>query len=150
MTVTALYPVLMTDRPAASARFYADLLDLEAVFEADWFVQLTGQMGFVARDHDSVPERFRGATPTGLLVTVEVDDVDAVHERAVALGLPLELTAAQRGLGPAPLHHPRPGRRGRGRRPGHPGHVGGDRRALRQSMSQRPGALRISALRGWS
>ena len=92
MTVTALYPVLMTDRPAASARFYADLLDLEAVFEADWFVQLTGQMGFVARDHDSVPERFRGATPTGLLVTVEVDDVDAVHERAVALGLPMELT----------------------------------------------------------
>lgn len=92
MTVTALYPVLMTDRPAALARFYAELLDLEPVFEADWFVQLTGQLGFVARDHDSVPERFRGALPAGLLVTVEVDDVDAVHTRAVALGAPIELT----------------------------------------------------------
>ena len=92
MTVTALYPVLMTDRPTVLARFYAELLQLDTVFEADWFVQLTGQMGFVARDHDSVPGRFRGATPTGLLVTVEVDDVDAVHERAVALGLPMELS----------------------------------------------------------
>ena len=91
MSVTALYPVLMTDRPVALARFYAELLDLEVVFEADWFVQLTGQMGFVARDHDSVPERFRGAAPAGLLVTVEVEDVDAVHARAVALGLPMEL-----------------------------------------------------------
>ena len=92
MTVTALYPVLMTDRPTVLARFYAELLQLDTVFEADWFVQLTGQMGFVARDHDSVPERFRGARPQGLLVTVEVDDVDAAHARAVALGLPMELT----------------------------------------------------------
>jgi catechol 2,3-dioxygenase-like lactoylglutathione lyase family enzyme len=92
MTVTALYPVLMTDRPTVLARFYAELLELETVFEADWFVQLSGQMGFVAAGHDSVPERFRGARPSGLLVTVEVDDVDAVHERAVAMGLPMELS----------------------------------------------------------
>ena len=55
MTVTALYPVLMTDRPTVLARFYAELLQLETVFEADWFVQLTGQMGSVARDHGSGP-----------------------------------------------------------------------------------------------
>ena len=89
MTVTALYPVLMTDRPTVLARFYAELLQLDTVFEADWFVQLTGQMGFVACDHDSVPERFRGAAAAGLLVTVEVDDVDAVHDRLVAAGLPV-------------------------------------------------------------
>jgi catechol 2,3-dioxygenase-like lactoylglutathione lyase family enzyme len=113
MSVTALYPVLMTDRPAALARFYAELLELEPVFEADWFVQLTGQMGFVARDHDSVPERFRGATAAcrqgipagdvspsaGLLVTVEVDDVDAVHERAVAMEVPIELTLRDEAWG---------------------------------------------------
>lgn len=92
MSVTALYPVLMTDRPTVLARFYAELLELETVFEADWFVQLSGQMGFVAREHDSVPERFRGASTGGLLVTVEVDDVDAVHARAVELGLPMELS----------------------------------------------------------
>ncbi|MBE2318177.1 VOC family protein [Solirubrobacter sp. CPCC 204708] len=99
MSVTALYPVLMTDRPAVLARFYAQLLDLEPVFEADWFVQLTGQMGFVARDHDSVPERFRGARTAGLLVTVEVEDVDAVHERAQAMALPMELTLRSENWG---------------------------------------------------
>ena len=91
MPVQALYPVLMTDRPALLARFYADLLGLEPVFEADWFVQLTGQMGFVTRDHDSIPQRFRGASPAGLLVTVEVEDVDAVHATARAMALPMEL-----------------------------------------------------------
>lgn len=96
MPVSALYPVLMTGDPAAAARFYAELLDLEPVFEADWFVQLargeTVQLGFVAREHDSIPPRFVGAAPAGLLVTVEVDDADAVHARATALGLPIELS----------------------------------------------------------
>ncbi len=96
MSVSALYPVLMTGDPAAAARFYADLLELEPVFEADWFVQLAQgesvQMGFVAREHDSIPPRFAGATPAGLLVTVEVDDADAVHARAVAQELPIELS----------------------------------------------------------
>lgn len=95
MTVSALYPVLMTDEPAIAARFYAELLDLEAVFEADWFVQLargdTVQLGFVERGHDSIPPRFAGALPAGVLVTVEVDDADAVYARALARDLPVEL-----------------------------------------------------------
>ena len=99
MSVTALYPVLMTDRPAVLARFYAELLELEPVFEADWFVQLTGQMGFVARNHESVPARFRGAQTAGLLVTVEVDDADTVHERALTLGLPIELSLRSEAWG---------------------------------------------------
>jgi catechol 2,3-dioxygenase-like lactoylglutathione lyase family enzyme len=95
MTVTALYPVLITDRLAESRAFYAELLGLDAAFDAAWFSQLVaqrgeaGQIGLVARGHDSIPARFADAT---VLVTVEVDDVDAVHARAVAARLPIELS----------------------------------------------------------
>lgn len=62
------------------------------MFETDWYVQLQSptdvnlQLGLVARDHPSVPGRFR-ERPRGVLVTIEVDDVDAIHSRAGARGL---------------------------------------------------------------
>jgi catechol 2,3-dioxygenase-like lactoylglutathione lyase family enzyme len=98
MTVTALYPVLITGRLAETRAFYAELLDLEPAFDAEWFSQLisrsgeAGQIGLVARGHDSIPPRFRDAIGLAALVTVEVDDVDAVHARATAAGLPIELS----------------------------------------------------------
>jgi len=94
--IASLYPVLMTgDVPRARA-FYAQLLGLDETFASDWYVSLAApgdgsvQLGIVANDHDSVPAAFR-ATAAGLLVTVEVDDVDAVHARAVAAGLPFHV-----------------------------------------------------------
>ena len=95
MTATAVYPVLIVDDLDASRRFYAELLDLDRAFASEWFTQLvsTGrdvaQMGFVARGHDSIPAAFAGGA---LLVTVEVDDAAAVHARAQAAGLPIELS----------------------------------------------------------
>lgn len=96
MTVTALYPVLMTTDLDASKRFYQDLLELEPVFDSEWFTQLItddgrAQMGLVADGHDSIPARFRGQTQTAALVTVEVEDASAAYERALAQGLPIEL-----------------------------------------------------------
>lgn len=94
--IGSLYPVLMTgDVPRAHA-FYADLLGLRDAFASDWYVSLAAagdanvQLGIVARDHGSVPDAFR-ATGAGMLVTVEVDDVDAVHARAVERGLPFHI-----------------------------------------------------------
>ena len=95
MTATALYPVLIVDDLDAARRFYAELLDLDPAFDADWFVQLVApgrdhaQIGFVARGHGSIPARFQDGT---LLVTVEVDDAAAVHARAQAAGHPIELS----------------------------------------------------------
>jgi catechol 2,3-dioxygenase-like lactoylglutathione lyase family enzyme len=97
MTVNALFPVLMTDRLAESRDFNADLLGMRLAFEADWYVQLlstttpAAQLGLVASGHESVPPRFPRAA-AGVLVTVEVDDVDAVYERAQARGLGIELS----------------------------------------------------------
>lgn len=94
--IASLYPVLMSDDVARDHRFYADLLGLATAFASDWYVSLAAegdadvQLGIVARQHDSVPAAHR-RTGAGMLVTVEVDDVDAVHARAVARGLPFHV-----------------------------------------------------------
>jgi catechol 2,3-dioxygenase-like lactoylglutathione lyase family enzyme len=94
--VNAIYPVAGSSRLPESRDFYRELLGLAVAFENDWYVGLIHpgnpalQLGFVASDHDSVPAAHR-VPARGVLVTVEVDDVDAVHERARSLGLPMEL-----------------------------------------------------------
>ena len=88
----ALYADVQSERLPESRDFYVDLLGLEVVFDSDWFVLLRDpaapalQLAFVAGRHESVPAAFHGSG-RGVLVTVEVDDVDAVHRRAGALGL---------------------------------------------------------------
>ena len=90
----SLFPLIQAQDPAASARFYEQLLGLRAVFTADWYVQLqhpdnaSVQMAFIQRRHETVPPEYQQA-PAGILVTMECDDVDAVHERATAAGLPI-------------------------------------------------------------
>jgi len=94
MSVEDVFPVVCTDRIEESAAFYADLLGLDVVFESGWYTLLRApgdarvQLGLVLREHPSVPEGFRDR-PRGVLVTVEVPDVDAVHERARAAAHPL-------------------------------------------------------------
>jgi catechol 2,3-dioxygenase-like lactoylglutathione lyase family enzyme len=95
--VSNLFPVVCTEDVAACSRFYQRLLGLKPVFEADWYAQLQSpsdpavEIAFVKRDHSSVPEGHQQA-PAGVIVTLECDDVDAVHARARADGLPIELT----------------------------------------------------------
>lgn len=92
--MTSLFPDICTDDLAASRDFYRDLLGFEVIFENAWYVQMqhpkqpAAQIAFVLRDHDSVPRAFQ-ARAQGVLVTVELDDVDACHAHARALGHPL-------------------------------------------------------------
>lgn len=85
---------MCTDSVPDTTAFYRDLLGFEIVFEADWYVQLQApgeplpQLGVVARTHESVPPEQRRA-PAGVLIGVEVDDVDAVHACIVEAGLPI-------------------------------------------------------------
>jgi catechol 2,3-dioxygenase-like lactoylglutathione lyase family enzyme len=89
--VNALFPDLQSDRLAESRDFYAGLLGMEVAFDSDWYVLLRDprrprlQLAFVARGHHTVPPADHAAA-RGVLVTVEVDDVDAVHRRALAMG----------------------------------------------------------------
>lgn len=87
-----IYPVLGVRDVRAAARFFGELLELRTTFDSDWYVSLATrsapvfQLAVVRFDHDSVPIGHR-ALPAGVLVTVEMDDVDIVHARALAKGV---------------------------------------------------------------
>lgn len=83
MSVTAFYPVLMSRDVAAAAAFYRKALGFEVTYDSSWYVSLrleTFELAILAHDHPTIPEGYR-ALPSGVLVNLEVDDVDAVHER---------------------------------------------------------------------
>ena len=85
MTVTSLYPVLMSRDVAAAADFYRDALGFETTFELDWYISLrlgAFELALLDHEHATVPPAYR-ALPQGVLVNVEVDDVDQVYERLV-------------------------------------------------------------------
>ena len=94
MKVTSYYPVIMTSDVAASAAFYVAHFGFTPAFEADWYVHLVlpgdaaVNLAILQGDHETIPEAGRGRV-SGLLINFEVEDVDAVHDRLVAAGLPI-------------------------------------------------------------
>lgn len=86
--MSALYPVLSVPDVERASAFYREALELEPTFESEWYISLASadhaqQIAFVASNHESIPQGF-SATPQGFLVTVELDDVDRLYERARA------------------------------------------------------------------
>jgi catechol 2,3-dioxygenase-like lactoylglutathione lyase family enzyme len=94
MKTTSYYPVIMTGDVAATAKFYIRHFAFEAAFESDWYVHLTSSedprvnLAILDGTHGTIPEVGRGRV-SGLLLNFEVEDVDAVHERLAAAGLPI-------------------------------------------------------------
>jgi catechol 2,3-dioxygenase-like lactoylglutathione lyase family enzyme len=89
MSTTSIYPVLMASDVAAAGRFYTDVLGMEPVFTSDWYVSLrrgSWELAVLDAEHATIPESHCGVPARGVLVNLEVDDVDAVHERVVAAG----------------------------------------------------------------
>jgi catechol 2,3-dioxygenase-like lactoylglutathione lyase family enzyme len=83
MTVTSLYPVLMAQDVAATAAFYREAFGFESTYDSDWYVSLrlgTFELALVAHDHPTIPAGYR-ALPRGVIVNLEVTDVDDVHAR---------------------------------------------------------------------
>lgn len=83
MSVTSLYAVLMSRDVTHAATFYRDTLGFESTFASDWYVSMrlgSHELAILDRDHDTVPAAYR-ADPRGVLVNVEVQDVDAIHAR---------------------------------------------------------------------
>ena len=89
--VESIYPVVSCPDVNGARDFYAPLLDLEVVFECGWYTLLRSpvgpavQLAFVTAGHDTVPAAL-DRHAAGVLISVEVPDVDAVHARAVAMG----------------------------------------------------------------
>ncbi|QOR69441.1 VOC family protein [Ruania alkalisoli] len=87
MSVTSVYPVLMSRDVAAAASFYRDVVGFETTFESDWYVSLrldACELAILAHDHETIPPGY-GALPAGVLMNLEVDDVDAVHRRILGI-----------------------------------------------------------------
>lgn len=94
MKITSYYPVLMVGDVAATARFYCDHFGFVPLFQSDWYVHLQhaddAQVNLAVLDgaHETTPPSAHGRA-TGVLLNFEVDDVDAVHARVQAAGLPI-------------------------------------------------------------
>jgi len=105
MTITGCYPVICSSDVAAARDFYRTHFGFELTFESDWYVSLRHpeaphfELAFVDHRHPTIPEGFRRPA-AGLLVNVEVPDVDAVHQRLVRdAGLPVRLELRSEAFG---------------------------------------------------
>jgi uncharacterized glyoxalase superfamily protein PhnB len=75
-------PNLRSERPAETRQFFVELLGFDVAMDLGWVMTLaspanpTAQVTVIGNDDPAAPG-----------ISVEVDDVDAVHARAVDLGL---------------------------------------------------------------
>jgi len=97
MKCTQYYPVLMTDRVGETAQFYREHFAFKVVFEADWYVHLQSvedewiNLAVLDRAHETIPQKGRGKSASGLLLNFEVEDVNLIYERLKDAGLPMLL-----------------------------------------------------------
>lgn len=80
--ITSSYPVLMCSDVGAARAYYEGVLGFRPTFEAEWYVSLEREgheLALLDPDHPTIPEGFRGRAARGLLVNLEVEDVDAFH-----------------------------------------------------------------------
>lgn len=95
MQPTSIYPVLCSERLAETAAFYVEHFGFTRTFEADWYISLRHgaapqfELAIVDPRHPSVPTL--GQQPVaGLLLNIEVTDVDEVYRRLITdAGLPV-------------------------------------------------------------
>jgi catechol 2,3-dioxygenase-like lactoylglutathione lyase family enzyme len=80
--VSRAVPNIKSERPAETREFFVDLLGFEVAMDLDWVVTLasptnrSAQVTIISNEDPSAPG-----------ISVGVDDVDAVHARAVEKGL---------------------------------------------------------------
>jgi len=86
MSIRRVVPNIGTDRMEESQKFYTELLGLRVVMDMDWITTLASPNNPTAQISLA-----RGPTAgsTPITITIEVEDVDAVHAKAVALGVPI-------------------------------------------------------------
>ena len=96
MKPNSIYPVIGTDQIAVSRDFYTSHFDFEVVFEADWYVSLRSrsnpayELALLDYHHSSLPEAYRQPA-RGVLINVEVTDVDEIYSQLTENGLPMIL-----------------------------------------------------------
>lgn len=105
MQITSLYPVVCTDKVAESKAFYLSNFPFEVTFEVDWYVSFRSkgerpfELALLDYRHETIPEGFRSAFSGGLLVNIEVEDVDSVYGSFRDAGLPIHLELRSEDFG---------------------------------------------------
>src|SRR5262245_45589784 len=92
----SLFPVIITPALAAARDFYVHQLHFRIVFEDEWYVHLHApridggvplELAFMSPDLHSLPFPLRSAfNGQGMIVTIEVEDVDALYEKLCRIG----------------------------------------------------------------
>ena len=96
MKINSLYPVITTDKLEIIKDFYKTCLDLGVTYDSDWYISMRTasepffELALLDYKHPSLPEAFQKPT-SGVLINIEVEDVDAVHDRFVSLGIEMVL-----------------------------------------------------------
>jgi uncharacterized glyoxalase superfamily protein PhnB len=106
MALKTLFPVVITSRLAQARDFYVEHFDFRVVFEADWYVQLHAfrgegippmELAFMLPDVESQPALLHAAfSGAGVVLSIDVDDVDAIHTRLQQAGALTEIVVALR------------------------------------------------------
>ncbi len=82
MTVKRIVPDIAAADPVAVAGFYRDLLDLDVVMDQGWIITLSS--GHPTAPQISIASEGGSGTPVPD-ISIEVDNVDAVHRKALSM-----------------------------------------------------------------
>lgn len=92
MHVMRIVPNVVSDEFSTSSDFYGSMFDMTVSVELDgWYLQLMAEsdprlnVGFLTPNHRLVGDGAAPATPSSVVVTVHVDDVDEAYARAQSL-----------------------------------------------------------------
>jgi catechol 2,3-dioxygenase-like lactoylglutathione lyase family enzyme len=87
MAVRRIVANIASDRLDAAKAFYGELLGLRVVMDLGWIVTFAGD----GQMQPQVSVAAEGGSGTAVPdLSIEVDDVDAMHGRALAMGLAIE------------------------------------------------------------
>lgn len=98
MRVRDLYPLITTPALFEARDFYTKHFGFEVLFEASWFVYLSGPgdgetrgatLAFMHPDHPSNPPGPESFDGRGMILTVEVADSAAIFDRLTSEGAPI-------------------------------------------------------------
>ncbi len=105
MKGNSFYPVVMTGDVAASNAFYTEHFPFEVTFDAGWYVswktrqEPSFKLALLDAEHATIPEGSRHRLRAGLILNLEVDDVDSEYEHLRATGLPIHLELRSEDFG---------------------------------------------------
>lgn len=90
MRVNRILTNVCSDNLEVSKVFYTLLFNFKVDYDSEWFVHLVSEgreleVRIMQSNHELVPKEFRGR-PTGMYITLVVDDASAIYDKARELG----------------------------------------------------------------